>query len=85
MKRKGQGLGAQLLIIFIFVAFLALVISIFLYPQTTLQILDSIFETLWDLELTQLFIFVAIVVAILGLALLLVVFHFTAIFEEEEV
>lgn len=85
MKSKGQGLGVQILVVVVFAALLLLLFAVFLYPESAEKTINQIFERTQKFEWKDVLIFVLIVILIIGIAVVLVMLHFTTIFEEREV
>jgi uncharacterized membrane protein YidH (DUF202 family) len=82
---KGQGLGAQIFVVIIFVGLIALMLAAFVYPDASAEMLDKITQTFQNANLQDVLIFALITIVIVGGAILVVLLHFTTIFEEREV
>lgn len=85
MNGRGQGLGIEMLIIVIFILLIGMLFMSFIYPESSAEVLNRVFRTLYNLRWEEIVAFVLIVVVILAVSIILVLFHFTKIFKEREV
>lgn len=75
----------QVIVIIIFTSILVFLFFGFLYPETSMELINNFFGVLQSLELKEIIIFALIAVVILTIAIILVLFHFSKIFQEREV
>ncbi|MFP4045526.1 MAG: hypothetical protein ACLFS3_00510 [Candidatus Aenigmatarchaeota archaeon] len=78
-------LGAIILVLSIFVLLVGFVIAIFVYPEISLQYLNSLTGALGSINWDQLLPFLIILVLVVIIGLVIVAFGFSDIFSKQEI